>query len=315
MAACALVIICAVPSSGWTQAIPVYPGATLVLEAEPGETPMCCDFIAKAPFEKVISFYEGALKTGGLDPKAFGARYPDLKHQADALIRDAPPGMKVRILVLAEQRFQGKTSAETFDVASTPAGVRFTIMKDQLRPSDARFAEEWEARMSGASRQAKAGTADWTKLRASFPKSPPSGFTVDAVQGDNGDANHAPYVQASYQKVVKKAGSGADEAQVTVSIDVMITDEAGNVESALETVRVQEGGERAVKVGGKYDGKEIIVRDGRDCTQSGTVFLVNRRYVVEVKTYGFCDLPTVDRIIDGMNLNALTKRFSGQWTY
>ena len=88
MAACALALICAVPSAGWTREIPVYPGATLLFEAEPGETPMCCDFITKAPFEKVISFYEGALKTKGLDPGAFGSRYPDLKHQADALIID-----------------------------------------------------------------------------------------------------------------------------------------------------------------------------------------------------------------------------------
>ncbi|NTW59452.1 MAG: hypothetical protein HGB21_03115 [Nitrospirae bacterium] len=56
--------------------ISVYPGAKLIMEQEPGEEPMCCDFVATAGLEKVVAFYESALKTKGLEPKAFAARYP-----------------------------------------------------------------------------------------------------------------------------------------------------------------------------------------------------------------------------------------------
>jgi len=47
-------------------------------------------------------------------------------------------------------------------------------------------------------------------------------------------------------------------------------------------------------------------RQGRDAG-SQVVFLVNGRFLVEVRSSGVCDLPLFHRIIENMNLTALPK--------
>ncbi len=296
------------PAAAAGREIPVYPGAKLVLEPEPGEEPACCDFSTRDAFEKVIAFYEKALRVKGLEPRAFGQKYPHLKHHTDALLQQMPAGMKIRIFPLSEMAFQSQKGVEIFEVTGTAAGARFNLGRAQLTEQDRHFADECELGTVANERRTQAGgsrAVSTAQLKAALPPRPPAGFTADAVHAST--SSGSAFVQASYEKQIKAAGPGAYDAAVTVSIDVQITDVTAAPEEGRERIMVRDAGDRKILVRRSHPGKERIDRDGKECQDSEIVFLVHDRFLVEVRGSGVCDLPLLRSLIDSMDLGALPR--------
>jgi len=82
--------------------IPVYPGASLLTGKTGGEESACCDFVTNDAYEKVIAFYETALKTKALDASALTAKYTDMKAEINSMMGQIPPQLKIRFFVLQE---------------------------------------------------------------------------------------------------------------------------------------------------------------------------------------------------------------------
>jgi hypothetical protein len=308
-ALCAAMAVLDPVTAAVAREIPVYPGAKLVTEPEPEEEPMCCDFVTPAGFEKVVSFYEKALKTSGLEPRAFGVQYPHLKHHADALQKQIPPGMKIRLFPLSEMALQGQVGVETFEVTGSTAGVRFTIDRAQLPEKDRHFAEEWELAFGAGERHAKPGKARGVSpgiLKAALPTRAPAGFTHDQTIAETVEG--AAFAQASYQKQIRAAGGrGPDDAAEFAMIDVQINDVTGYPEEEKQRLIMPEEGGRKVTVKGRYPGRERSGRSGSECMGSEVVFLVNGRFQVEVRSSNVCDLPLFYQLIDTMNLAGLPR--------
>ena len=306
---CAAMAVLGPITAAEAREIPVYPGAKLVTEPEPGEEPMCCDFVTTAGFNKVVAFYESALKTKGLEPKAFGARYPQLKHHTDALQKQMPPGMKMRIFPLSEMAVKGQVGVETFEVTGTATGVRFNLGKAQLPEQDRHFADEWDLATTAQENRTRAGGARAVspgQLKAALPARTPAGFTHDETIAET--TGGMAFAQASYQKQIRAGGGrGPDDAAEFVSIDVQINDVTGYPDEEKQRLIMPGEGERKVTVKGAYPGKERSGRSGSECWGSEVVFLVNGRFQVEVRSSNVCDLPLFYKLIDTMNLAGLPR--------
>jgi hypothetical protein len=289
--------------------IPVYPGAKLVIEPEPGEEPMCCDFVTTAGFDKVVAFYEKALATKGLEPGAFGAKYPFLKRHTDALLKQMPPGMKITIFPLGETVLQGQKGVETFEVTGTASGTRFFLGKAQLLEKERHFADEWDkAAGAGGIRSGPGGARSVSSgiLKASLPTKAPAGFTQGETIAEN--SGGTAFAQTSYQKQIRAAGGrGPDDAAGFAMIDVQISDVTDYPDEEKQRIIMPDEGGRKVKVKGGYPGKERSGRSGSECTGSEVVFLVNGRFQVQVQSSTLCDLPLFYRLIDSMNLAGLPR--------
>jgi hypothetical protein len=305
---CAAMAVVGPIASAEAREIPVYPVAKLITEPEPGEEPMCCDFVTTAGFEKVIAFYEKALKTKGLEPKAFGTKYPQLKHHTDALLRQMPAGMKIRIFPLSEMAVQGQMGVETFEVTGTASGVRFTLGKAQLLEQDRHFADEWDLASSAEERRARSGGARAVspgQLKAALPSRTPEGFTHDETIAET--SGGTAFAQSSYQKQIRVGGRGPDDADEFASIDVQISDVTDYPDEEKQLLIAPDERERKVTVKGKYSGKERSGRNGSECWGSEVVFLVNGRFQVEVRSSNVCDLSLFYKLIDSMNLDGLPR--------
>lgn len=287
------------PSPVRSKELPVYPGAKLVIEHDPGEEAPCCDFLTRDSFDKVLSFYERALKIKPIDPKGLASKYPDMKQQVVAMTKQMPPQMKIRFFVLDEK------THELFEVASTPQGVSFSITEQQLGAKDARFSAEYKDKMAEASGTAATKTASTTQLAAALPSAPPAGFNQEGeVNEDSGSAQ--PTVSIAYSKPVRM-GKDRDEGggEMSIGIQITISDTAGNQEFAREMIKAERKEEKTIKVMGKYDGKESVEKNDYGCVESRKSFLVNNRYLVEVAGPGMCDLSVLDKTIDSMHLGKL----------
>lgn len=305
---CAAMAVLGLIAAAEAREIPVYPGAKLIMEQEPGEEPMCCDFVTTAGFEKVVAFYENELKTKGLEPKAFGAKYPQLKHHTDALLKQMPAGMRIRIFPLSEMAVQGQMGVETFEVTGTASGIRFTLGKAQLLEQDRHFADEWDLASLAQERRARSGGARAVspgQLKAALPTRTPAGFTHDMTIAET--TGGTAFAQSSYQKQIRAGGRGPDDAAEFVSIDVQISDVTDYPDEEKQRISVPGEGERPVKVKGIYPGKERSGRNGSECWGSEVVFLVNGRFQIEVRSSSVCDLPLFYKLIDSMNLAVLPR--------
>ena len=295
--AAALILLASSPVSA--KELPVYPGAKLVIEHEPGGEASCCDFLTRDPFDKVLSFYERALKTRPLDPKSLAAKYPEMKAQVAAMTKQMPPQMKIRFFALDEK------AHNLFEVLSTPQGVKFTIPEQQLAAADSRFSAEYKEKLAGSSGTAAPKPLSTSQLAAALPSTPPAGFTQQGeVNEDSGSAQ--PTVSVAYSKPVRM-GKDRDEGggERTVGIEITISDTAGNQEFAREMIKAERKEEKAVKIMGKYDGMESVEKNDYGCVASRKAFLVNNRYLVEVTGPGMCDLAVLNKTIDSMHLGKL----------
>lgn len=289
--------------------IPVYPGAKLVTDIKPDEDKICCSFRSKESFEKVISFYESALKIKALDASALAAKLPFLKQQVDMMQNQMPAGFKIRFFVLKEIEFQGQKGAEMFEISSAPDGVAFSLTQLQLTPDDQHFAAEWdniEGAYSTGSNSGSGGTvsAGTKVLEGALPSSGPEGF----VKGETETYSNPDAVSIMYSKLKKKGSGGEDGEQDKIyEIRISISDEKATLESAREMIKPGSSNEKAVKVKGKYDGREGIEKNDYGCQQSVVAFLVNNRFMVEITAAQICDISVIYKLIDKMNLDVLLK--------
>ena len=301
-----VMVFCCIWHAGMAGAkeIPVFPGARLVIEKAVNEEQMCCDFVTQDPFEKVLSFYEGALRIKPLDGKSLSTKYPDMKTQFDQMQKQMPPGMKIRFFALGEMKDGARTAVELFEVLGTPQGVKFSIMGQQLSSKDDHYVREWREEMGRANGVVTIKPVDASVLRGAFPALPPQGFENAEVDGNSGGDMVS--VQASYRKLVKKGRGGEDgSSDQYVDVTLLITDTAGNSEYAREMLKAERREEKAIRVRGAFDGKESIETNAYGCVQSEKSFLVNNRFLVEIKGNGVCELALLNQIIEGMRLERL----------
>lgn len=274
--------------------IPVYPGAVLDTEFEPGDSKMCCSFISTDSFDKVVSFYENELKIKALDPNGLANQIPSLKPQVEEMLKQMPAGMKIRFFVLKVVEFQGQKGAETFEVVYTGNGkVEFDIIPSQFKEEDSHFEFEWTGEeatdeMQGDPARAKA-------LLPALPSAAPSGFTKEEPYIDE-----MTYSAATVQFV--KAYQGMDNYY---SIIVSINDYSDNPEGVEYNINPQYDDEKAIKVKGKYPGKEKYLKNGSECMAYDRIFAVKDRYVVVISCDKVCDSAIIDQVVDKMKLELL----------
>jgi hypothetical protein len=125
------------------KSIPVYPGATLILEKEEGEEPVCCTFVTKDPLDKVLAFYESKLKSKPLDLKSIVAKYPEMKSQVEEVVKQLPSTVKIRTFVLEEMGAGEQKGLVLFELLSSPEGVKFSIPQESMTAQDLHFASEF----------------------------------------------------------------------------------------------------------------------------------------------------------------------------
>ncbi|GEM_PF-4714991 len=274
--------------------IPVYPGSALQTEFEEGDSKMCCSFISNDSFDKVVGFYEKELKIKGLDPSGLANQFPYLKPQVDEMLKQMPAGMKIRFFVLKEVEFQGQKGAETFEVVYTGNGrVEFDINPSQFKEEDSHFEFEWKGEeapdeMQGNPARAKA-------LLPALPSAAPAGFTREEPYMDE-----MTYSAVSVQ--FSKPGQGIDNYY---SIIVSINDYSDNPESVAENINPQYDDEKAIKVKGKYPGREKFLKNGSECMAYDRIFAVKDRYVVIISCDKVCDMAIIDQVVDKMKLELL----------
>ena len=128
--------------------IPIYPGATLVVDKTATDEP-CCNFFTKDAFDKVIAFYQTQLNTKPLEPKEIAAKYPALKANIQQLEKQLPATMKFRAFILSEVTMGGQKGAEMFEVTGSPVGVNFNVANFSLVKNDEHFTNlgvsRWES--------------------------------------------------------------------------------------------------------------------------------------------------------------------------
>lgn len=290
------------PGSIENKPIPVFPGASLVTSRIVGEEASCCDFNTKESLEKVVGYYETALKTKALDAAALAVKYPDMKAQIDMMLSQMPPQMKIRFFVLQEYLFQGKKGAELFEVVSDVSGVHFNISETKLLANDTHYEAEWKEAIGLTSENADRKVVDPVLLETGFPVSVPAGFEKGEVIYENGEQ---PMVSVSYSKLVKKANGSEGSDNSYVDISISITDGLASMEYVSEMIKVEREGEKAVMVKGRYEGKEGIEKNDYGCVGAQKVFIVNNRYLAEIRTNGICDLALLNQVVDSMSFDKL----------
>jgi len=276
--------------------IPVYPGSKLITDVEPGESLICCNFVSKDGFDKIVSFYESSLKIKSLDANGLATQIPSLKPGIEDMLSQMPPEMKVRFFVLKVVDFQGQKGAELFEVSTGTGGVHFSIMESQFKPEDMHFYSELNT--TGVS---NSDSVDPNKFLAALPASGPAGFeTADTEFYTNPSG-----VTRTFRKLKRKAAGGEEDDtdqyyQIIVSISV-----EDNSEFTDELLKVVSQNEKAVTVKGLYKGKEIIEKNDFGCVQSNKIFLVNNRFFVEITASLQCDINIINELIDKMDLKSL----------
>ena len=123
--------------------IPVYPSATLDTSHEPGEEPTCCSFSTKDPLEKVVAFYESALKTKALDLAALAAKYPAMKEGVNQMKQQMPAGMQYRVIVFEEEKLAETTMPRYFEIVSAQGRTSISLSDEELGLSGARLVHEY----------------------------------------------------------------------------------------------------------------------------------------------------------------------------
>ncbi len=140
---CFLLSVPLVLQSQTRKDIPVYPNATLDTSHEPGEEPTCCSFSTKDQLEKVVAFYESALKTKALDLAALAAKYPTMKEQVNQMKQQMPPGMQYRAIVFNEEKMGEATMPQFFEIVSAQGRTTISLSDQELGFSGARFVHEY----------------------------------------------------------------------------------------------------------------------------------------------------------------------------
>ncbi len=278
--------------------IPVYPGAELKTEFESGDSKMCCTFVTKDDFNKVVAFYESALKIKSLDPNGLATQLPFLKMQVDEMLKEIPAGMKISFFVLHVVEFQGRKGAELFEVATSSRGVEFDISPSQFTEKESHFEAEWnelDNERDGVSQGSDPSVAQ--ALIPALPSSGPEGFEKGDVIIDEMTYST---VTVDFSKPDKDAGQDN-----FYNISVSINDYSESAEGIEDMIKPQYDNEKAIKVRARYPGKESFVKNGSDCLGYDRIFSVKNRYLVVISASNVCDMTIINHLVDKMNLDAL----------
>lgn len=282
--------------------VPVYPGAVLSTEKEEGQPPVCCSFVTKDSFDKVLAFYENVLKTKALDPKQIAAKYPDMKSPMDQVQQSMPPGVKLRVFVLGDFEVNGKKGFYPFEVLSTPSEVKFTLEEGSLTDKDNHFVSEFkrQANQLGPGEQSEGTMLDWTKLKECLPAINLPGFVKGESSGETQRSGPSLYSNAmiQYSKTIQVGGE--ETASKSIDVTVTISDWIQNPDAIPDMTKPSDSSEKAIKAKGKYDG-----RVGSSDSECHKAFLVGKRFVVEVACTGSNDMSRIDKLIDAMDLDKL----------
>ena len=108
-----------------------------------------------------------------------------------------------------------------------------------------------------------------------------------------------------YGKADRDAEAEAKERSREIA--VTINDEGEDEELIAEMLKVSGESERRVKLKGNYDGKEGTWRDESGFSRFDRVFLVAKRFVVEIHSQGVDDMALVNKLMDSMDLEKLAK--------
>ncbi|HLN22267.1 MAG TPA: hypothetical protein VK213_14325 [Bacteroidales bacterium] len=272
--------------------IPVYPGATLKTGLEQGDSEMCCSFKTSDSFDKVVSFYENALKLKSVDPNGLASQFPDLKDQVKMMLDQMPAGARIKFFILNTVEFMGKKGAETFEVVYTPAGVtEFSIMDSQFSEEDLKYADEWNMATSDEEEGPAAPALDPGILAEALP-----GVTLPGYERSELNINADGFGPASV---------GIDMSKPGVNINITIYDNAGFMEGVKETITPSSDNQKAVTVKGRYPGKETLTAFGNECGGADKIFLVKDRYLVIISTMNMCDFNVINKVVDMMNVDRL----------
>jgi hypothetical protein len=96
-------LLCCMPLallSQTTKEIPVYPNAKFNTEREEGKDQGCCSFTTTDPLNKVVAFYEAALKSKVMDIPAIAAKYPAMKPQLQQMQQQIPRVLHYRAIAI-----------------------------------------------------------------------------------------------------------------------------------------------------------------------------------------------------------------------
>jgi len=142
-----------------------------------------------------------------------------------------------------------------------------------------------------------------TVLIAALPMSGPTGFQKGEVIVNQ---SNPAQVTVVFNKLIKKEQGGEDGApDQTQSIVVNINDETGNSEFTFLMIAPERNEEKAIKVKGKYTGKESVYKNDYGCVESNMIFLINDRFLVEIKGNKICDTAVLYQIVDKMKTETL----------
>ena len=313
---CAIVASLLVAFAGESSAqtikeIPVYPGAILVTAEEPGTEAQCCSFSTADSFEKVLSFYQSALRSKPMDTKQLAAAYPAMKEQLQQFELQMPSTMKYRAFVLDEMELNGKKGAMLFEITATPAGVNFTIPENTILQQDAHFVLLWREQTGRLTPEKKAGRliVDWKQLQGALPAVATVGeLKRGEVTGETNREGPTPSssVNVTYIKPGLPSTGGEDSPpQIGVAVTLTIEDAGNNQEYATDMTSAAARNEKATTVRGKYKGKERSEKNESGYESCEIAFLVNKRFIVDCKGERTKDLALIRKLIDGMNLEKL----------
>ena len=126
--------------------LPVYPGAKL--DFEDATERHCCAFSTRDAVGKVTGFYERTVKATVLDLPGLLKKYPELAKTA--ALKEQPPGMTLRYVVLAEIAEGGRRAVDAMEVVCAGGTCRFQVASKRLLPADQHFQDEWKAHFAQA---------------------------------------------------------------------------------------------------------------------------------------------------------------------
>ena len=138
-------LLCCMPLtllSQTTKEIPVYPNAKFNTEREEGKDHACCSFTTTDPLNKVVAFYEDALKSKAMDIPAIAAKYPAMKPQLQQMQQQIPPGMQYRAIALGEVE-NGSLMPPLFEIIAAKGHTNFSLTDEQMGTSKAQTVYEF----------------------------------------------------------------------------------------------------------------------------------------------------------------------------
>ena len=121
--------------------IPVYPNAKFDLESEGSKDQECC-FTTTDPLNKVVAFYENALKSKAMDIPAIVAKYPALKQQFEQMQQHIPAGVQYRAIEIGEAE-NGSLMPPLFEIIAANGRTKFFLTEEQMGASKAQMVFEF----------------------------------------------------------------------------------------------------------------------------------------------------------------------------